>query len=107
MQHLHSLHICFLNFLNALTRACTHVLPCSVPKYIWEAVSHEIGHALGLSHDNIRNATTGTVSYYQGQGDWAPVSAALGCWGPQLKPCATRGLLMCSAAFEMPHLPGS
>jgi hypothetical protein len=43
------------------------VCPCrvlfSVPKYIWEAVSHELGHALGLSHDNFRDAS-GTVQYY-------------------------------------------
>ena len=39
------------------------------PKYVAEAVSHEVGHSLGLSHDGL---TTGTV-YYQGQGDWAPI----------------------------------
>src|SRR5438552_230401 len=39
------------------------------PKYVAEAVSHETGHALGLSHDG----TTQGVEYYQGQGDWAPI----------------------------------
>eukprot|EP00775_Hariotina_reticulata_P009441 gene9441-9606_t len=39
------------------------------PRYIWEAVSHEVGHTLGLSHDGV----TGGSAYYQGQGDWAPI----------------------------------
>ena len=41
-------------------------------KYIAEAISHEAGHNMGLSHDG--NATTG---YYSGQGSgatgWAPI----------------------------------
>lgn len=38
-------------------------------KYIAEACSHENGHALGLHHEGI----TGGTSYYQGQGEWAPI----------------------------------
>jgi hypothetical protein len=49
-------------------------LLCSVPKYIWEAVSHELGHSLGLNHDNILGSN-GMSQYYAGQGDWASVSA--------------------------------
>lgn len=41
-------------------------------KYIAEAVSHEAGHNMGLSHDG-----TATVGYYQGHGTgatgWAPI----------------------------------
>jgi Bacterial pre-peptidase C-terminal domain/Metallo-peptidase family M12 len=41
-------------------------------KYIAEAISHEVGHSLGLSHDG-----TSSTSYYQGQGSgatgWAPI----------------------------------
>ena len=40
----------------------------SGPKYVAEAVSHEVGHNLGLSHDG-----TSTVGYYQGHGSWAPI----------------------------------
>jgi hypothetical protein len=45
-------------------------MPADYAKYIWEAVSHEVGHNMGLSHDG-----TATVGYYSGQGDYAPVSA--------------------------------
>ncbi len=38
-------------------------------KNIAEAISHEVGHNLGLSHDGIING----ASYYTGQGDWAPI----------------------------------
>ena len=38
-------------------------------KYIAEACSHENGHSAGLHHEG----TTGGVTYYQGQGDWAPI----------------------------------
>ena len=41
-------------------------------KYVAEAISHEAGHNLGLSHDG-----TSTVGYYTGQGSgatgWAPI----------------------------------
>ena len=41
-------------------------------KYIAEAISHEVGHTLGLNHDG-----TSTQGYYSGQGsgatDWAPL----------------------------------
>ena len=38
-------------------------------KNIAEAISHEVGHSLGLSHDG---TTTGST-YYSGQGNWAPI----------------------------------
>jgi hypothetical protein len=38
-------------------------------KNIAEAISHEVGHSLGLSHDG----TTNGSSYYSGQGNWAPI----------------------------------
>ena len=38
------------------------------PKYIAEALSHEVGHNVGLNHDG-----TSTEGYYAGQGLWAPV----------------------------------
>jgi hypothetical protein len=38
-------------------------------KAIAEAVSHEVGHNLGLSHDGV----TGGSAYYTGQGAWAPI----------------------------------
>ena len=45
------------------------------PKYVAEAVSHEVGHNLNLNHDG-----TSTVGYYDGQGSgatgWAPIMGA-------------------------------
>ena len=38
-------------------------------KSIAEAVSHEVGHNLGLSHDGVAGGT----GYYGGHGHWAPV----------------------------------
>jgi hypothetical protein len=38
-------------------------------KSIAEAVSHEVGHNLGLSHDGL----TGGTNYYTGHGIWAPI----------------------------------
>jgi hypothetical protein len=38
------------------------------PKFIWEAISHEVGHALGLHHDG-----TVTSPYYPGHENWAPI----------------------------------
>ncbi len=37
-------------------------------KFVGEAASHEVGHALGLAHDG-----TPWSEYYEGQGDWAPI----------------------------------
>ncbi|MBL8447931.1 MAG: PKD domain-containing protein [Zoogloeaceae bacterium] len=45
-------------------------------KYVAEAISHEAGHNLGLSHDGYNDGTT-NVGYYQGHGSgetgWAPI----------------------------------
>lgn len=38
-------------------------------KYIAEAVTHEVGHNLGLYHDGLTDGT----AYYQGHAMWAPV----------------------------------
>jgi hypothetical protein len=43
----------------------------SSAKFIGEAVSHEFGHAMGLSHDGPGPATS--PDYYQGHGMWAPI----------------------------------
>lgn len=39
-------------------------------KSIAEAISHEVGHTLGLSHDG---TTTPSNSYYAGHNNWAPI----------------------------------
>lgn len=39
------------------------------PKYVAEAVSHEVGHSFGLNHEGQTNGT----EYYTGQGNWAPI----------------------------------
>jgi len=41
-------------------------------KYIADAISHEIGHTVGLSHDGVVNGT----EYYLGHGNWAPIMGA-------------------------------
>lgn len=38
------------------------------PKYTAEAISHEVGHTLSLSHDG-----QGKKEYYAGHGNWAPI----------------------------------
>jgi hypothetical protein len=46
-------------------------------RYTQEAVSHEFGHQLGLSHDSTR-----TLAYYPGHGSWGPIMGVRwGCAG--------------------------
>lgn len=40
-------------------------------RYIADAVSHEVGHTLGLYHDGATG--TSPTEYYYGHGDWAPI----------------------------------
>lgn len=39
--------------------------------HIWNTVSHEAAHTLGLSHDG-----QGAESLYQGHGNWGPIMGA-------------------------------
>ena len=39
-------------------------------KYVAEAISHEVGHTLGLRHDGLATPAT---EYYQGANGWAPI----------------------------------
>ncbi|WIA35933.1 hypothetical protein OEZ86_004312 [Tetradesmus obliquus] len=45
------------------------------PKFIWEAVSHEVGHTLGLLHDGLLPSPSSPQGnpYFMGQGNWAPI----------------------------------
>ena len=38
------------------------------PKYVGDAISHEVGHTLGLSHDGF-----GSAEYYAGSDGWGPI----------------------------------
>ena len=38
-----------------------------------EAVSHEVGHNLGLHHDGATSGCSGPCAYYSGHGSWAPI----------------------------------
>ncbi|NOT58605.1 MAG: hypothetical protein HOP19_00090 [Acidobacteria bacterium] len=56
------------------TFAFTTQLGPNGEKYIADAVTHEVGHTLGLSHDGVN----GVTAYYQGDADtgtpsWAPI----------------------------------
>ena len=42
------------------------------PKSVAEAISHEVGHTLGLQHDG-HNDGSSSSSYYSGHGNWAPI----------------------------------
>uniref|UniRef100_A0A383VZQ1 Peptidase C-terminal archaeal/bacterial domain-containing protein n=1 Tax=Tetradesmus obliquus TaxID=3088 RepID=A0A383VZQ1_TETOB len=54
---------------------CARKLGPNNPKFIWEAVSHEVGHTLGLLHDGVAPNPSKPAGdpYYQGQGNWAPI----------------------------------
>lgn len=53
----------------------SHKLSNSDPKAVAEAVSHEVGHTLGLDHDGFGNERDG-YGYYTGHGSWAPIMGA-------------------------------
>lgn len=59
-------------FTEPLSRHLLLFSACSHPRYIWDAVSHELGHAVGLSHDTYTDSN-GLTQYYPGQGDWASI----------------------------------
>jgi hypothetical protein len=44
-------------------------------QFIWEAVSHELGHTLGLLHDGLapNPGNPQGQPYFWGQGNWAPI----------------------------------
>eukprot|EP00775_Hariotina_reticulata_P007814 gene7814-8011_t len=44
----------------------------SGPKNIWEAISHEVGHTMGLQHDGRKINSSYTEAYYSGANGWAP-----------------------------------
>ena len=47
-------------------------LGAGAPKFVAEAVSHEVGHSLGLAHDGVATDSK-TSAYYSGHGVWAPI----------------------------------
>jgi hypothetical protein len=52
----------------------------AVVQFIWEAVSHELGHTLGLLHDGVaaNPASPTGQAYFWGQGNWAPIMVRTG-----------------------------
>jgi len=42
-------------------------------KPLAEAISHEVGHTLGLSHDGLWVSSNSYMPYYQGHNLWAPI----------------------------------
>jgi len=74
-------------------------------KYIAEAVSHEVGHTLGLWHDGKTDGTT----YYWGDGEWAPImgvayGARVGQWSKGEYPLANdKGDDMATMARHIPY----
>lgn len=64
----------FNSFGTALKPAFVFTNVSNDEKYIAEAVSHEVGHNLGLHHDgNTQGTTPNEREYYAGHGDWAPI----------------------------------
>lgn len=64
-------------FLRSFRSVSAVADPCWIfntgAKAAGEGASHEIGHTMGLSHDGRSNPLE---SYYQGQGNWAPIMGA-------------------------------
>jgi hypothetical protein len=64
---------------------CSYVFPASLkngdPAMVWSAASHEVGHSLGLLHDQMLSTLPGCFSfpnqsYYDGNANnyyWAPI----------------------------------
>ncbi|MCE9518326.1 MAG: hypothetical protein K8R87_01970 [Verrucomicrobia bacterium] len=65
--------VAYINSFDWNTDSPAFVFPSQLgggnPKFVAEAAAHEAGHSLGLHHEGLTNGTT----YYQGQGDWAPI----------------------------------
>ena len=73
-------------YVNSFSQSGTYfssTIPCwvfnSSVTGVSEAISHEVGHTLGLSHDG-RNLPSGHEEYFEGQGtgptSWAPIMGA-------------------------------
>ncbi len=64
--------VAYVNSYGAQKQDC-YVFPNSLgsPKSVAEAISHEVGHTLGLSHDG-----KGSEEYYGGTNGWAPIMGA-------------------------------
>ncbi|MEO7413777.1 MAG: PKD domain-containing protein [Opitutaceae bacterium] len=81
-------------------------------KYIAEAISHETGHALGLSHDGASGGSP--TEYYAGQGDWAPImgnsyyrSITQWCKGEYQNANNTQDQLSIMQSYGAPLLPNT
>jgi hypothetical protein len=62
-------------YTSAPDTCCSAAAPFACLQFIWEAVSHELGHTLGLLHDGIapNPAQPAGNPYTTGQGIWAPI----------------------------------
>ena len=67
--------VAYLDSFGAVVDRMAFVFPDELyygyPKYVWETVSHEVGHTFNLRHDG-----TSEEAYYLGHADWAPIMGA-------------------------------